>query len=59
MNLNFDYIKVDPRLFFLGVCSIFFFLDKLLEIKKNLLREEIVDFNIRAVGNVIQDSFNG
>jgi len=38
MNLNFDYDKVDPQYYFSSECVSFFFVDKLLEIKKKLVK---------------------
>jgi len=59
MNLNFDHIKVNPQYYFSLECVWFSFFNKLIEIKKHLLRDEIVDFNIRGVKNIIQASFKG
>jgi len=36
MKLYFDYIKVDPQYYFFSEC-VWFFIDKLLEIKKKLI----------------------
>jgi len=46
MHSNFDYIKMDPQYYFSSEFVRFFFA-RLLEIKKILLKEENVDFNIK------------
>ena len=59
MYSNFDYIYIDPQYYFSRIVLDYFFFTRLLEIKKYILRESNVYFNIRGEGNVIQSSLRG
>jgi len=59
MYSNFDNIKMDPQYYFSSNCVRLLVFVRLLEIKKTVLREKNVDFNIRGKKNVNHASLRG